>query len=674
MTDSKQSTFERIPGVAPVKAEFVVYRPAPVQEPAAAPAPEEPSSAPAKRDASAVEGNDEAAPVERAEKQPRLSKKEQKKKFRGQNKAKERPREHIRETVQICSFVAVGEECTRPNCRFEHDAAVFNASREPDLEGVCPSFETFGRCTLGLRCRFAGSHTAEDGVTQLTDAEKMAAAPQTNINFLNRDLHLKLRKKQHSFPKTQAFVAALSKEYKAYDAASKVRKQIQALEKPAAPAAAAEPESATAETAAEDAAPAPTPAAPAMAPEEKQSLLDRLSAELDQAESAIAAVKIHPREKKTLDFRGKTYLAPLTTVGNLPFRRICKGYGVDITIGEMAHSHSITEGSFSEWALLKRHPSEDFFGVQVAGGKVAQVLEACELINEYCTVDFVDLNLGCPIDSVYGNGCGSALMDRPSRVRDILRGMDQVLDCPVTAKIRTGVERTKRLAHKYVPQFRDWGIQLTTLHGRSRAQRYKSLADWDYIRECAQLKGNMPLFGNGDMMCPDEYYEKIDKYGVDGIMVARGALVKPWLFTEIKERRVWDISARERFDMMRDFTRFGLEHWGSDTQGVNTTRRFLLEMLSFTHRYIPVGLLEVLPQRLNDRPPQFVGRDDMETMLASPYVGDMIKLSEMLLGPVPEGFHFLPKHKANAYEDPNRAAAALDVPSADPTAPTVVTL
>merc|ERR1712136_455561 len=87
---------------------------------------------------------------------------------------------------------------------------------------------------------------------------------------------------------------------------------------------------------------------------------------------------------------------------------------------------------------------------------------------------------------------------------------------------------------------------------------------------------------------------------------------------------------------------------GAQTRSVETTRKFALEWLSFLHRYIPVGVLERVPQRLNERAPPFVGRSNLETLLASPVATDWIKLTEMLLGPVPDGYQFLPKHKANA--------------------------
>lgn len=142
----------------------------------------------------------------------------------------------------------------------------------------------------------------------------------------------------------------------------------------------------------------------------------------------------------------------------------------------------------------------------------------------------------------------------------------------------------------------------------------------------------------------------MEKSGCDGVMIARGALIKPWIFTEVKERREWDISARERLDHVRKYAEYGLNHFGTDTAGVNTTRRYLCEALSFQYRYVPIGLLEHLPGRLNDRAPAFRGRNDLETLLASDDSRDWVRISEMFLGPAPESWTFTPKHKSNAYE------------------------
>ncbi|CAI9764351.1 unnamed protein product [Fraxinus pennsylvanica] len=119
----------------------------------------------------------------------------------------------------------------------------------------------------------------------------------------------------------------------------------------------------------------------------------------------------------------------------------------------------------------------------------------------------------------------------------------------------------------------------------------------------------------------------------------------PWIFTEIKEQRHSDISSRERLDILKDYVQFGLEHLG-----VETTRHFLLEWLSYTCRYIAVSHLDIILQRIDRRTPSYFGRDDLETLMASDSAADWIRISEILLGKVPAGFTFSPKHKSNAYD------------------------
>lgn len=361
-------------------------------------------------------------------------------------------------------------------------------------------------------------------------------------------------------------------------------------------------------------------------------------------------IKLRPLEKKKLNFADKLYLAPLTTVGNLPFRRLCKTFGADITCSEMAMSVPLLKGQQSEWAILRRHESEDIFGVQLCGSYTDTMTRCAQLLQENIDMDFVDINCGCPLDLVFKKGDGCALMGRTGRFEKLVQCMTEVLDVPLTVKMRTGIYESKSIAHNLIPRLRDWGVSLVTLHGRSREQRYTRLADWTYIDRCAKAAAPMPVFGNGDILSYEDANQRRKETSVAGMMIGRGALIKPWIFTEIKEQRHWDISSSERLDMLRSFTNYGLEQWGSDQRGVATTRRFLLEWLSFLYRYIPVGVLERLPQRINEKPPYYIGRDDLETLMASGNCADWVKISEILLGPVPDDFEFLPKHKANAYQ------------------------
>lgn len=354
---------------------------------------------------------------------------------------------------------------------------------------------------------------------------------------------------------------------------------------------------------------------------------------------------------KQIDWKNKLYLAPLTTVGNLPFRRICKEFGADITCSEMVLSSSLLQGHNQEWALTKRHETEDIFGVQICGNNPYMLSKSAQVLQENVDMDFLDLNLGCPLDQIYKQGAGSGLLLRNKKLEVCLKSMKTVLNMPLTVKTRSGVNKDQNIAHNLIPMFKDSGVSLITVHGRSRDQRYTKMADWKYVNDCAKLASPIPVFSSGDIMSYEDYENsKLEFPDISGAMIGRGALIKPWIFKELKENRHWDISSNERLEILKKFVNYGLEHWGSDTRGVETTRRFLLEWLSFCYRYIPVGILERVPQKVNERPPHYKGRDDLETLMASGNCADWIEISKMLLGPVPNGFQFLPKHKANSWK------------------------
>lgn len=585
-----------------------------------------------------------------------------------------RPRDtRIDHASKFCLAILRGEVCQYGDkCRFPHDLNAFMASRPADIKeiGDCPIFAARGKCPYGVLCRVGTNHV--DSITGQNIVEQKECVRVEVVNGISKELQNQLRKKSYPFKCKRHFEK--STKNKDVVKPSESNGGVAAEETVADYSVRVDVKGDNDET-------APVvelkkdisdifPSAPSL-----QSKDDIAKTEEKTSQSSVddpkpygvllsTANDLQPlpsRCRKIIDFSNKVYIAPLTTVGNLPFRRVMKRFGADITCGEMALAQGILEGKASEWALLKRHDDEDVFGVQIAAGFPDMFTRTVELIENHTKVDFVDLNLGCPLDLVCDKGAGASLMLRDKKLKECLDGITKTLSCPVTIKIRTGWDEKKPMAHQLVPKIQSWnypGIGALFMHGRSRLQRYSKEADWDYIHQVcksqdASLAPCIPFIGNGDILNFTDYEEKVLKR--EGVtpcaMLARGALIKPWLPTEIKERRHWDISATERLDILKLYVRYGLENWGSDQQGVNNCRRFLLEWLSFLHRYVPIGLLEQSqPQQMNQRPPNFMcGRNDLETLFLSNQSSDWVKISEMLLGPVPDDFRFEPKHKANSY-------------------------
>lgn len=619
---------------------------------------------------------------------------------------KKRSREQHNNQSNVCKAFLSGKGCPYgDNCKYSHDLKEILSNREEDIKeiGSCPHYDLKGSCPYGLNCRVGSKHlnlaTGENINKSEEEIAELNKIYDTKVmNLISRDVSNQLRKRKYKFAckryndKTKG---NKKKEEQSVDKKEEVEKTVKKDEAEAkvnhmdvkkGDAVAKEEEkgdnadgSCDGSKMTDDvemkrengeqkqtAATATTPATTVVVDETKpkDDAKPTTTPPPPKTNTTKGPIDLSPlpKTRKLIDFSNKVYVAPLTTVGNLPFRRVMKKFSADITCGEMAVGHNLLQGKNGEWALLKRHPDEDVFGVQIAAGHADVYTRISEIIeNEGLDIDFLDMNLGCPIDVLCNQGCGARLMLRENKLRDSLIGMTSVLSIPVTVKIRTGWDEKKPFAHKLVPKIQKWGVgggvAAVMVHGRSRLQRYSKSANWDYIQQVNDAQSSdipkFPLIGNGDIFSYTDYEEKVLKH--EGLsktaMIGRGALIKPWLPIEIKERRHWDISASERLDFLKDFVKFGLEHWGSDQQGVNTTRRFLLEWLSFLYRYIPVGMLEVLPQHMNQRPPAFMcGRNDLETLMLSKNSKDWVKISEMLLGPVPDGFEFEAKHKANSYK------------------------
>lgn len=341
------------------------------------------------------------------DKRPKLEhngKRDNKKKYRGQNKSRPVFKEDL--SVKLCRALIDGtpNPCKIERCTQIHDVSEYWAKRQPDIGPDCYAFTRFGYCSSGLSCRYAGAHVTEDDLTN-KGLDLKDTVPLTTFNQIEFELVNTLRKKKYDFKRSDDLLKGFI--------------------------------------------------------EEKQKF------RADKASGVITdedVIKPRPAEKKSIDFRNKNLLSPLTTVGNLPFRRICKEYGVDVTCGEMACALPLLNGQATEWALTKRHESEDIFGVQICGHKANLCAYAAQIIDENFNVDFVDLNIGCPIDMIYQQGGGSALIRRPHVLEEIIRSCSALLgDKPFTVKTRTGVYADKSVAHDLLPKFVDWGASAVTV-------------------------------------------------------------------------------------------------------------------------------------------------------------------------------------------------------------------
>lgn len=644
--DAGHDVTERPKGIAPIKKEFLVLNKGQIIN----------WDFVLDQDQTATETSEK--PEEGGEKRPRMDDRdlhpEKRFKLRGQNKNKFRykmgrsnywskgrkdendgdrhndERRPVVKSERVClRYLEQEGRCHfSDKCDYSHDLYKIykiNENLRFDQEKPCYIYSTYGRCQYGVACLFSSNHTKilekEEKVFNLINHRRWSlGGGKANFNhrYTNRMdtfLQQRLRRKTYNF---KVVTEAMNTLYKADLELSGGRKD-----------------------------------------EDKED--EDATATQDDTRKPIGAVLVDEYlkgrdfERKKVDFKEKLMLSPLTTVGNLPFRRLCKKFSCDVTCAEMSLGSSLLNGNPSEWSHIKRHESEDIFGVQITATHPEVATKVVKVLSDEFDLDFVDFNCGCPTDFIYQSGAGAGLMSRPSKLRKMIAGASMVSKVPVTVKMRAGIQEDKNTAHNLIKSivkpFSSKYIGAITIHGRSRAQRYSRLADWDYIDKCGEEAGDIPVIGSGDCISWQGYYENMDKYkNISGIMIARGALLAPWLFTEIKEKRTWDISGKERLEIIGDFAKFALDHWGSDATGIENSRRYLLEWLSFACRYIPVGLLEVLPQKVNERPPLFKGRDELETLLSSPAASDWVKISEMFLGKVPDGFKFLPKHKANAYE------------------------
>ena len=334
-------------------------------------------------------------------------------------------------------------------------------------------------------------------------------------------------------------------------------------------------------------------------------------------------------------FHDSVLLAPLTKGGNLPFRRLTVELGARITCGEMAVARFVLKGKRGEMALLRRANDEIVFGAQLAGRIPQEMADAAKVAVER-GADFVDVNLGCPIDTFCRKGLGAALMRKPGKVGQIVEAMRAAIDVPLTVKMRLGYDEDKPKYRDVAQACQDAGADAITLHGRSRAQRYSRAADWDAVADLVR-RLSIPVIGNGDLLTWREVEHHRAHTGCAGVMLARGALIKPWLFREIAERRDFHLSPADRLDVARRYRALALEHFGDDERGRDRVAEFLWWHLDFLNRYRPIDSETIDPEAhplLQTRDAAVETDEEIERLSYSTEPDDRRKLTGLLMAEI----------------------------------------
>ena len=225
-------------------------------------------------------------------------------------------------------------------------------------------------------------------------------------------------------------------------------------------------------------------------------------------------------------------LAPMAGVTDLPFRLLCKEHGVGMTCTEMVSAKAISFHNKNTESLLEISEKERPVSLQLFGSDPDIISEVASYIEER-PFDILDINMGCPVPKVAGNGEGSALMQNPKLVGEIIYKTARAIKKPVTVKIRKGFSEKNVNAVEIAKIAEANGAAAIAVHGRTREQYYSGKADWDIIRQVKEAV-KIPVIGNGDVDSPQKAKELLEQTGCDGIMVGRGARGNPWIFREIK--------------------------------------------------------------------------------------------------------------------------------------------
>ena len=251
----------------------------------------------------------------------------------------------------------------------------------------------------------------------------------------------------------------------------------------------------------------------------------KVQKKIDQAKSKQPPVKLG-----SLTFCSPLLLAPMSGICNAPFRLLMEELGAGGTVSELISCHGINHGNERTCRMLKIDSREKNTGLQLFGEDAQAMAQAALAACEYGP-RFIDINMGCPVRKVISKGAGAALLEKTKILGAFFSTIKKAIPLPLTIKIRTGPQKGMLTAGKIIHIAKEEGVELVAIHGRTRIQKYKGFADWDYLEELA-LSNTLPLIGNGDLHSPAMARKRLAQTRCSALMLARGPLRHPFIFLE----------------------------------------------------------------------------------------------------------------------------------------------
>lgn len=245
--------------------------------------------------------------------------------------------------------------------------------------------------------------------------------------------------------------------------------------------------------------------------------------------SFVRPIKIGP-----LELSSNIAYSPLAGCSDLPFRQMGNLFRPGLFFCEMVKMDALVRNDPGTYRLLDYTKEMHPIGAQICGSHPKMAKESAKIIEDL-GFDLIDLNCGCPVDKVTKDKSGSGLLKTPTLIGEILNEMVSSVSIPVTLKIRTGWDEENIVAPLVTQIGEAAGASAIFVHGRTRSQAYRGLANRNHIKECVEARKQIPVFGNGDIFCPESAKDMFIKTNCDGILIGRGTLGSPWIFKEVAE-------------------------------------------------------------------------------------------------------------------------------------------